>query len=175
MPARRFLGMDRVAAMNPALLLATLLSGKSSSGTASSAPAVPDPVIDARDSGAGAATFRRAYAYGPSSTWSSPPGRRVVAVEMSFVGYDRAFDLDDIEIVDAEHARELDAAPDFGFFDAAGQFAGWHTADVGDTLHVLLMFELPDTVRKIRLRYCGDWLLAQPARIAASGPVYPDP
>lgn len=165
--------MDRNLALNPAMLLASLF-GRGDPAAGPAAAATIEQVVDARDSGAGVATFHRAYAYGPSSLWSSSSGRRMVAVEMSFVG-SAGFDMDDIEIVDAEHDGELDAAPGFGFFDAAGHFAGWHTADVGDTLHVLMMFELPATVRKIRLRYCGDWLLARPARIAASGPVYPDP
>ncbi len=164
--------MERNLAMNPALLLASLFGR----GALATEPAATiEQVVDASDSGAGSARFHRAYTYGPSATWSSPPGRRMVAVEMSFVGYDRSFDMDDIEIVDAEHEGELDAAPGFGFFDAAGHFAGWHTAEVGDTLHVLMMFDLPVVVRKFRLRYCDDWLLAQPARIAGSGPVYPDP
>lgn len=161
--------------MNPALLLASLLGGGGADGRSPS-PAQPlVTIVDARDSGAGTVTFHRAYAYGPSSVWSSPPGSRTVAVELSFVGADRAFDLDDVEIVDAERAAELDAAPDVGVFDPSGQFAGWHRAEIGETLHVLLLFGLPATVRKIRLRYCDDWLLAQPVRIASSGPVYPDP
>jgi len=113
--------MDDTLRMNPALLLAVGLAG----GTLAAAPpppAAPSPseapavaalkaelLTDAHAVGAGSVSFYRAYAYGPTAEWKNLPGQRTVAIELDFAGYERAFDLDDIEIVDGDR-RVMDRA-----------------------------------------------------------------
>lgn len=179
--------MDDTLRMNPALLLASLLAGGNLADAPTSPAAAPtavnpaisalkaELVADARASGAGTVSFFRAYAYGPTAAWKNLPGQRTVAIELDFAGRERAFDLDDIEIVDGDRDAPLEAGADFGFFDASGRFAGWFEADTGSTLHVLLMYQLPLAIKRVRLRYNGTWLLPRAVEIAAVGPVYPDP
>jgi hypothetical protein len=175
--------MDDTLRMNPALLMATLLAGGNLAAApppaAADSPAITalkaELVADARASGAGTVAFFRAYAYGPTAVWKNLPGQRVVAIEVEFTGHERAFDMDDIEIVDGDRDAPLEAGADFGFFDAQGRFAGWYDVDTGSTLHVLLMYQLPVAIKRVRLRYNGTWLLPKPVEIAAVGPVYPDP
>lgn len=179
--------MDDTLRMNPALLLSSLLAGGTlaavptppAASSPSEAPAVAalkaELLTDAHAAGAGSVSFYRAYAYGPTAEWKNLPGQRTVAIELDFAGYERAFDLDDIEIVDGDRNTPLEAGADFGFFDASGRFAGWFQADTGTTLHVLLMYQLPVAIKRVRLRYNGTWLLPRPVDIAAVGPVYPDP
>ncbi len=174
--------------MNPALLAAAFLAGgnlaAAPASTTPTAPTADSPAIatlkaelvtDARASGAGTVSFYRAYAYGPTASWKNLPGQRTVAIELDFAGRERAFDLDDIEIVDGDRDTPLEAGADFGFFDASGRFAGWFEADTGGALHVLLMYQLPLAIKRVRLRYNDTWLLPRAVEIAAVGPVYPDP
>jgi len=109
---------------------------------------------------------RDAYRYAGNDKLKAGPGKQLVAIDIEFTGYDNGLDLDDVEILDATNSQVFDAAPEIAFLHADGTLYSWNEKDPDSPMRVLLVYEIPKTVKKIQLRL-WDEALTKELTIAA--------
>jgi len=115
----------------------------------------------------------RAWVCPESGGWKARDGRKVVAIDLDFWNVDSGLDLDDVELVDTATGETLDAGAEAAFLHPDGRFHAWHDAPPSGLRRVLLVFEVPSSVRSVRLRHWGDLLTPRPVTFAPTGPAVP--
>ncbi len=137
------------------------------------APAAAPPPTASPQAGTLTVTVHRAWVCPESDGWKARDGRKIVAIDLDFRNVDSGLDLDDVELVDAATGRVLDAGAEAAFLHPDGRFHAWHSAPPSGLRRVLLVFEVPSSVRSVRLRHWADLLTPRPVTFAPTGPAVP--
>jgi hypothetical protein len=98
-------------------------------------------------------------------TWIEPLNRcHLICVDVEFTNYQDGFDLDDVDVIDAESNENLGSNPDMYLIDAEGnplpQEAPW--PEQRKSIRVLLIYAVPDATRRIKLGYWNKTMTPEP-------------
>lgn len=120
------------------------------------------------------ATVHRAWVYAGTAWYKPVEGLRLVAVDVGLKGYGEEFDLDDLDIVDAATGENYGSDPDISLLKPSGAALddekNWPKPP--GPIRVLLVYQLPMTVRSVKLSYWGRELTASARMVEASGPKF---
>lgn len=124
------------------------------------------------------AKIHRAYNYTSGHTWIQPErNMKVVAVDVEFQGAGDGFDLEDVEIVDAGTNESHGSDPEIFVLGQDGSYQGidWPSALNGQAVRMLLLYEVPEGTKAVKLSYWGEEIVGEPVQLAPAGPAMPSP
>jgi hypothetical protein len=118
----------------------------------------------------------RAYVYNDDNGYFDSidlgDGFRIIAVDVTFRNYADGFDLDDVDIIDADTGENFGSDPHLEGIVGDGELADIDDPDVWagpDRVRVLLVYAPPKSTSRIKLGYWGDILTPDPISLAPGG------
>lgn len=114
-------------------------------------------------------SVHRAYLYEGYSWFEPAPDQRLVAVDVEFVNYLRGFDLDDVDVIDADSNENYGSDPYIGELTPAGERA------FDAPIRRILVYSIPKSCKAIKLSYWNQLLTPDGVPLADDGPSLPSP
>ncbi len=98
-----------------------------------------------------------AYLYNGPAYFDPMPGVKKIAVDVTFSRFTDEFDLDDVDIEDADTEENFGSNPHIEFLSSAGKIVPESSLPKGklSSLHVLLVYVVPPHTKRVRLSYWG--------------------
>lgn len=122
-------------------------------------------------------TVHAVWKYGGGSQLKAPPGAILVAADISFpTPTGDKFDLDDIDIFDADTGENYGSGPDIQRLTPNGDFVAEDDPEIKDRTDYrgIFVWQVPASVKRVNFGYWGDMLFVKPFSLAKTGRRIPE-
>ena len=119
----------------------------------------------------------RAYEYNGWSYLEPIDGAKLVAADIEFPPTDVKFDLDDIDIFDADSGQNFGSDPHIQRLNSDGALVDLDDPEVMDQREFrgIFVWAVPQETKRINFGYWGGMLLREPIELDTTGPVLLEP
>lgn len=117
------------------------------------------------------------WKYAGRKQLQASPGHILVAADIQLPAPpDGRFDLDDIDIFDADTGENFGSGPDIQRLTPSGEFVNGDDPEVKDRKDYrgIFVWEVPETVKKVNFGYWGDMLFVKPFPVQKTGRTIPE-